>query len=94
MRIRLWMAGAVCMACGLVVLVAFDPPDYQGQVPGQTYFLAACFGLGLLLLAVPIVKQLYTPGEPTRGELVSCVLWVVGALFSVVLLFARSGTRP
>jgi hypothetical protein len=92
--VRLWLVGVVCIVAGLAGRLVFEVWARPGsRVEGfeQACFQAAWFGIGLLCLAVPLVRQSYAPEGPNRGEVVGCLLWVLGALAALAVVVSSLG---
>ena len=80
MRVRLRIVGAVCFAGGIVARIAFavwTQPSSRAEMSWQAYFLIPWFGIGLVLLAVPLFRRGYTSDDSSdkalRRDLVECL---------------------
>ncbi len=96
MKVRPWVVGAACLACGVVsrvVFAAYARPGEGALTEDHALFLAGWFGVGLILLAVRPIRLAYAPGDPTRGECLGCVLWVVAAFASVAVVLSALPAR-
>jgi hypothetical protein len=93
-RVRLRLIGAVCIAGGVagrVALSVWARPNDRVQGVELACFLAVFFGVGLALLAVPVVRRAYTPGDPSRVELAGCLLLALGAFAALVMVVSAMG---
>jgi hypothetical protein len=89
--VRSWVVGLACIACGVAGRIAYScrvtPTDrLQGIRPAG--ILALFFGVGLVLASVPVVRKLYSPGDPTRFELLGCLLLSIGAFAAFVFVLS------
>jgi hypothetical protein len=83
------MLGAIFTAGGVLSRIVFA--IYAGSESGYpelTICLAAWFGVGLWLLATPLVRQSYAPTEPTRGEIGGWLLWSITALAAFLVIMS------
>ncbi len=91
-KVRPWLVGAACIACGLVARVVFwlhAPPGSRAEAASHACFLAPRSAAGLLLVTPTLWRPAYQAGGPSRAEFVGCLLWLVLALIS---LFAVGST--
>ncbi len=96
MKVRLWVVGAACFACGVVsrvVFAVYARPGEGALTEEHALFLAGWFGVALLLLAVRPIRLAYTPGEPARGECLGCVLWVAAAFVALAIVLSALPPR-
>lgn len=94
-RVRLWVIGAACYACGIGGCIAFERLDGPGDRASgglRAIVLAPVFAVGWVLLAAPVIRRSYAPGEPSRKELLGCLLAVAGAFVSFVAVVSLLGS--
>ena len=98
LRVRPRVVGAVCFACGVAAWVAFEVwtrPNDRVQMAFQAFFLICWFGVGLTLLAVPVIWRLPSVGEPNwarpRSRIPGCLLLMLGAFIALMMVVSVLG---
>jgi hypothetical protein len=89
--VRSWVVGLACIACGIAGRIAYSygvQPTDRVQAVRPAGVLAVFFGVGLVLTSVPVVRKLYTPGDPTRFELLGCLALSGGTFAAFVLVLS------
>jgi hypothetical protein len=96
MRIRLWWIGAwVCIAFGIVnrILFAIYVAPFAGR--SEMYNLACleacCYGAGLSLLLIPVLRIRSPTEAATSSQPVGCALWLVGVLAALIAVISSMG---
>jgi hypothetical protein len=83
MRVRLWIPGFTCLACGLVFRVAMG---WNGFYGGKIQYVQIAFGqiiwyvVGLLLIAAHLAR--------TAVGSRAWALWVVGVLVAIMAVLS------
>jgi hypothetical protein len=85
------VVGLACIACGLAgrfVFRTYCPPATRVGEIDKAVVLAPFFGLGWLLLCVPVVKKMYGPTELDLREALTWLMMTIGALVCLWLVFS------
>jgi hypothetical protein len=92
-KVPRWIVGCIFIAGGVMSRIVFSIYAHpESGYPELTLCLVGWFGVGLVLLAVPLVRESYKPTEPTRGEIGGWLIWSITALFAFLLII--STLRP
>jgi hypothetical protein len=87
--VRPWLVGVVCVTCAVVsriTFVLYAEPSTREDAQGELLFVGQWFGLGMLFLATPLLRQQHAPGAPAWLRPLGLALWVAAALIGYRLI--------
>src|SRR5438093_6028508 len=97
MPVRLWLAGLVCILCGMASRIVFDhfspPADSRAVAYFEAEFQIFWYGLGQLLFLIELLRRASQADSAKKRKFVgcACLLWLVGLIAAIFAAMSSVG---